>query len=261
VCSDVSPVTGYLTKRGRSPYCSNCLVHLELANLSAPLADENSIYRFPTIVDNGAQAYLRRARRTGRSESDDQRSRSKRWESRMDAVGVVEVVTNCRMSVAPLEFKDTLSKALTPVTVVATDGPGGLAGLTCSAVCSVCDEPPIILLCINRKSFAASVIKKNGVLSVNWLAAGQSHISQTFAGVGSVPMERRFDGAGWDTITTGAPCRMDAAVSLDCEIANTIDVGSHSVIFARVVAKHHSEGCSPLVYHRRQYATTRSLME
>jgi flavin reductase (DIM6/NTAB) family NADH-FMN oxidoreductase RutF len=167
--------------------------------------------------------------------------------------------TKYRTAVAPLEFKDTLSRALTPVTVVATNGPGGLAGLTCSAVCSVCDEPPTVLLCVNRKSLAADVIQKNGVLSVNWLAAKQSHISQTFAGVGSVPMQSRFGDTSWGILTTGAPCRMDAVVSLDCEITNTIDVGSHSVIFARVVAKHHSEESLPLVYHHRQYATTQSL--
>ena len=36
-----------------------------------------------------------------------------------------------------LEFKDVLSRASTPVTVVATNGLFGLAGVTCSAVCSV----------------------------------------------------------------------------------------------------------------------------
>src|SRR3546814_20713364 len=47
-------------------------------------------------------------------------------------------------------FKAALSNASTPVTVVATDGPFGRAGLTCSAVSSVCDTPPTILLCVNR---------------------------------------------------------------------------------------------------------------
>jgi flavin reductase (DIM6/NTAB) family NADH-FMN oxidoreductase RutF len=163
--------------------------------------------------------------------------------------------------VASFDFRDALSKALTPVTVVATNGPFGLAGLTCSAVCSVCDDPPTVLLCVNRKSFAAGIIKNNGVLSVNWLAADQASISQTFAGVGSVPMEQRFADEGWQTIATGAPCRMDAVISLDCTIVSSMDVGSHSVIFAEVVAKSHSEECSPLVYHRRQYATTRSLAD
>jgi flavin reductase (DIM6/NTAB) family NADH-FMN oxidoreductase RutF len=164
-------------------------------------------------------------------------------------------------TVASPDFRDALSKATTPVTVVATNGPFGLAGVTCSAVCSVCDDPPTVLLCVNRKSYAASIIKDNGVLSVNWLAAGQAIISQTFAGIGSVPMEERFADEGWRIIATGAPCLMDAAISFDCAVVNTIDVGSHSVIFAEVVAKIQSEECSPLVYHRRQYATTRSLAD
>src|SRR3546814_6288403 len=37
-------------------------------------------------------------------------------------------------------FKAALSNASTPVTVVATDGPFGRAGPTCSAVSSVCDK-------------------------------------------------------------------------------------------------------------------------
>jgi flavin reductase (DIM6/NTAB) family NADH-FMN oxidoreductase RutF len=57
---------------------------------------------------------------------------------------------------------------------------------------------------------------------------------------------------------TGAPCRMDAAVTFDCSIVNTIDVGSHCVVFAEVVGKNHSEECSPLVYHRRRYAIVQS---
>jgi flavin reductase (DIM6/NTAB) family NADH-FMN oxidoreductase RutF len=179
----------------------------------------------------------------------------------MHAVEAVHQLKKAFETVASFDFRDALSKASTPVTVVATNGPFGLAGLTCSAVCSVCDNPPTVLLCVNRKSYATGIIKSNGVLSVNWLAAGQAVISQTFAGVGSVPMEERFADKGWQTIATGAPCRIDAAVSFDCTIANIIDVGSHSVIFAEVVARNHAEECTPLIYHRRQYATTTSLAE
>jgi flavin reductase (NADH)/flavin reductase/chlorophenol-4-monooxygenase component 1 len=164
-------------------------------------------------------------------------------------------------TVSSPDFRDALSRASTAVTIVATNGPFGLAGLTCSAVCSVSDDPPTVLLCLNRKSFAASIIKKNGVLSVNWLAAGQESLSQIFAGIGAVPMEERFTGTAWEAITTGSPCRTDAAISFDCAIVDTIDVGTHSVVFARVVAKNLSQDFSPLVYHRRQYATTRPLAD
>ena len=102
--------------------------------------------------------------------------------------------------VSAAEFRDALSNALTPVTIVATDGEHGLAGVTCSAVCSVCDTPPTIMVCINRKSFSNSVIKANGVLCVNWLQADHAPVSQMFAGAGSVPMPQRFrcDGLAHD---------------------------------------------------------------
>src|SRR5580704_6335487 len=79
--------------------------------------------------------------------------------------------------VSAAEFREALSKAITPVTVLATDGPGGRAGVTCSAVCSVCDTPPTVLVCVNRNSFANGVIKANGILTVNWLSADQSELS------------------------------------------------------------------------------------
>jgi flavin reductase (DIM6/NTAB) family NADH-FMN oxidoreductase RutF len=164
-----------------------------------------------------------------------------------------------RGAVSSADFKEALSRASAHVTVVATNGPFGLAGLTCSAVCSVCDDPPTILFCVSQKSFATSIIKKNGVLSVNWLAAGQTAISQMFAGFGAVPMEDRFARMEWETIETGAPCRADAVICFDCTLANTIDVATHSVFFAHVVARRVAEEYSPLVYHRRQYVTTRPI--
>jgi flavin reductase (NADH)/flavin reductase/chlorophenol-4-monooxygenase component 1 len=71
------------------------------------------------------------------------------------------------------EFRNALARAVTAVTVVTTDGPGGLAGVTCSAVASVCDTPPTVLVCMNRRSYVNGVIKANDVLCVNWLSAHQ----------------------------------------------------------------------------------------
>jgi flavin reductase (NADH)/flavin reductase/chlorophenol-4-monooxygenase component 1 len=75
-----------------------------------------------------------------------------------------------------------------------------------------------------------------------------------------VPMEDRFSDDGWGVMVTGAPCRMDAPISFDCQITNIVDVGSHSVLFARVVAENNCEECNPLIYHQRQYMTTTPLI-
>jgi flavin reductase (NADH)/flavin reductase/chlorophenol-4-monooxygenase component 1 len=157
--------------------------------------------------------------------------------------------------VSAIEFREALSKAITPVTILATDGPNGRAGVTCSAVCSVCDTPPTILVCVNRKSFANSVIKANGILTVNWLSEHQSELSQLFAGVGGLSMAERFAGSQWGVLASGAPYCKDAMMTLDCHVADAIEVGTHSLIFARVMATTKADERHPLAYYQRAYAT------
>jgi len=160
--------------------------------------------------------------------------------------------------VSATEFREALSKAITPVTILATDGPSGRAGVTCSAVCSVCDTPPTVLVCVNRSSFANGVIKANGILTVNWLSADQSELSQLFAGVGALPMPERFAKSQWGTMTSGAPYCKEAMMTLDCRVADAIEVGTHSLIFARVIATTKADERHPLAYYQRAYATTQA---
>jgi flavin reductase (DIM6/NTAB) family NADH-FMN oxidoreductase RutF len=153
------------------------------------------------------------------------------------------------------EFRDALAHALTPVTIVTTDGEHGLAGVTCSAVCSVCDTPATILVCVNRKSYSNAVIKANGVLCVNWLQAGHAQLSQVFAGAGGIPMAQRFEDPHWSRLASGAPHYRDALVALDCTVLEAMEIGTHSVFLARVVATAKAEQGAALAYVRRSYAT------
>ncbi|WP_233859431.1 flavin reductase [Paraburkholderia sp. HD33-4] len=154
-------------------------------------------------------------------------------------------------------FREALSHAITPVTILATDGPSGRAGVTCSAVCSVCDTPPTVLACVNRKSFANAVIKANGILTVNWLSAEQSELSQLFAGAGALSMPERFAQSEWGTLASGAPYCKQALLTLDCHVVDAVEVGTHSLFFARVIATIKSDERRPLAYHQRAYVTTR----
>ncbi len=157
------------------------------------------------------------------------------------------------------EFREALSKVTAAVTIVTTDGPAGRAGVTCSAVCSVSDAPPTIVACVHRESAANRIIKANGVLCVNCLHADQQPLSQIFAGAGCVPMAERFADGRWAALTTGAPCCTDAMVALDCEVLEIREIGTHSLFVAKVLLTAHAGPAEPLIYHRRAYATTRSL--
>ena len=70
-------------------------------------------------------------------------------------------------------------------------------------------------------------------------------------------MRDRFALPDWDTLVTGAPHCRTALVSLDCEVADVRDIGTHSIFIARVLATAESNAATPLLYQRRAYATTR----
>jgi flavin reductase len=158
-------------------------------------------------------------------------------------------------SVPASEFR----AALTGLTTAVSNGPAGLAGLTCSAVCGVSDTPATLVACVSRRSAAHDVIKANGVLCINCLPTGRQDLSRLFAGVGQVPMADRFAAGLWSELATGAPHCKDALVAFDCELMEAREVGTHSVLIARVLATAQSAPAEPLIHHRQQYATTRAL--
>jgi flavin reductase (DIM6/NTAB) family NADH-FMN oxidoreductase RutF len=162
-------------------------------------------------------------------------------------------------SVPASEFRAALTGLTTAVSIIATNGPAGLAGLTCSAVCGVSDTPATLVACVSRRSAAHDVVRANGALCINCLPATRRDLSQLFAGVGQVPMAERFAADLWSVLATGAPYCKDALVAFDCELMETCEVGTHSVLIARVLATAQGSLAEPLVHHRQQYATTRAL--
>ncbi|HYZ33438.1 MAG TPA: flavin reductase [Crenalkalicoccus sp.] len=158
------------------------------------------------------------------------------------------------MPVPRQEFRDAMARLGAAVNVITTDGPGGRGGFTASAVCSVTDDPPTLLVCMNRNASAAPALKANGVLCVNTLAAGQKDVSMVFAGLTKCTMEERFLAGIWTRLVTGAPVLEGAMVSFDCRIAEVVEKGTHSVLFAEVEAiRHGSPQEGGLIYFGRDY--------
>jgi flavin reductase len=158
------------------------------------------------------------------------------------------------MTIESPTFRDAMARLGAAVSVITTDGPGGLAGMTASAVCGVTDAPPTLLVCINRESASCEVFEKNGVLCVNALASGQREISDRFAGRTGLASADRFDGTDWQRLATGAPLISGALVSFDCRIADRVDRGTHAVFFAEVEAVTHQDTANcGLIYFARSY--------
>jgi len=165
-----------------------------------------------------------------------------------EAIGPDAVAT-----VAPALFREAMSRLGAAVHVVTTAGTAGKTGFTATAVCSVSDAPPTILVCINRKSTGGALMRENGVFCVNTLGADAETIADMFAGRTGAQTEARFQLGSWGTLATGAPVLADAAVALDCRVVDVKAVASHYVIFGAVEAVQMGAGGPVLVYHDRAY--------
>ncbi|WP_201556022.1 flavin reductase [Psychrobacter sp. 72-O-c] len=149
------------------------------------------------------------------------------------------------------DFRNAMSSLTTAVNVVTTEGTSGLHGFTASAVCSVTDTPPTLLVCMNQTSRSHAHFIENKILSVNVLGAQHEQISNAFAS--KLSSEERFKQGSWTELATGAPVLEDALVSFDCEIEQVQEVGTHSIFMCRVVAIKHSQQEESLVYFNRTY--------
>jgi flavin reductase len=151
-----------------------------------------------------------------------------------------------------LNFREAMSRLIGAVTVITTDGPAGPGGFTASAVCSVTDDPPMLLVCMNRNSRQHMVFNSNGVLCVNVLTADQEQVSRTFASAATV--QERFEFNRWRVLETGAPALENALVNFDARIVQTVEAGTHSIFLCGIVSVRIApEEHTGLAYYGRKY--------
>ena len=149
------------------------------------------------------------------------------------------------------DFRNAMSLLASAVNVVTTAGMSGRYGFTASAVCSVTDTPPTLLVCMNKASRSHAHFVDNKILTVNVLGAQHQHISNVFAS--KMTSEERFKHGVWTELETGAPVLKDALVNFDCEIDDIQEVGTHTVFMCRIVAIQQGQHEQSLVYFNRAY--------
>lgn len=152
-----------------------------------------------------------------------------------------------------LRFRDAMASLSAAVNIVTTNGPAGRCGITATAVCSVTDTPPSLMVCINRNSAMNPVFQENGRLCVNVLNHEQEMMARHFAGMTDVCMEDRFRLEEWQTGELGQPMLRHTLASLEGEITQVQSVGTHQVYLVEIKQIALSDGGHGLIYFKRNF--------
>ena len=138
---------------------------------------------------------------------------------------------------------------------------GRRTGLTVTAVCSLSDDPPSLLVCVNRNASAHPRIREEGCFDVSFLSEEHMALALTFSGQKGVDGDDRFGFGRWTTAATGAPVLEDALVSFDCQLRQEFETKTHSVFIGDVRDVSFRGEARPLVYLRSAFHNVEAMRE
>ena len=152
-----------------------------------------------------------------------------------------------------LSFRAAFARLPAGVSVLTTAGEAGCCGMTATAVCSVTDDPPTVLVCVNRNSAMNEVFKTNGRVVLNVLSGEHEEVARHFAGMTGIAMDDRFARDGWQSEEGAVPVLPDALVNIAGHIDQVVEVGTHSVLLIAVEEIRAGSGAAALVYFGRDF--------
>lgn len=148
-------------------------------------------------------------------------------------------------------LRQVMGRFPTGVAVVAGRGADGAPyGLTVNSLTSVSLEPPLILVCVDRRASSHDPLISAETFAVSVLARGQDDVARRFA---SEPSAGRFEDVAWTLAPTGDPLVEGAVAWLACARTAVYDGGDHAIVVGRVQAADERDAAA-LVFYRGGFA-------
>ncbi|HJD63983.1 MAG TPA: flavin reductase family protein [Rickettsia endosymbiont of Sericostoma sp.] len=148
------------------------------------------------------------------------------------------------------QFKQALSTLPTGVTIITTLYNNKLFGFTADSFTSVSLLPPLVLFCINKKSFSMSAFTGSEYFAVSVLAENQEDISRHFSKFNT----DKFAGISYNLgQITNCPLIEGAVCHIECNKFSQYEVGDHVILVGKVISTMVKSNLKPLVHCLRQY--------
>jgi flavin reductase (DIM6/NTAB) family NADH-FMN oxidoreductase RutF len=154
------------------------------------------------------------------------------------------------MPIEKSELRRVMGHFATGVTVITTfSNEGKIHGLTANAFTSVSLEPPLLLICVDKKAESYPSFEQSGVFTVNILADDQEDISRKFAITGTPD---KFEGISYRLGANKAPILNGSLGYIECKIAAVYEGGDHTIYLGEIQQAETRDG-KPLLFYRGGY--------
>ena len=130
----------------------------------------------------------------------------------------------------PERFRSAMGSFASGVTIVTAGDSGVPAGITANAFSSVSLDPPLILVCIDRRSRSAEILRRTAHFAVHILSENERDVAMTFARRG----EGKFETVDWHWADNGVPVLDHCLVRLSCTMETAYEGGDHLIFMGAV---------------------------
>ena len=145
-------------------------------------------------------------------------------------------------------FKKSLSKFTTGITVVATKKKSTYYGKTINSFSSLSLSPPLVLFSLDIKSSKLNIFKNSNHVSINILNKNQKYISDNFA-----KKNPDWNDVDYEILKNGNPIIKNCVSNLNCKITDKIKKGDHIIFICKVIDVSINDKLKPLIYFNSRY--------
>lgn len=144
------------------------------------------------------------------------------------------------------EYRNTLARFATGVTVVTALENGKTHGMTANAFVSVSLDPPLVLVSLDNRSHMHRILPAAERFGISVLAEDQRRLSDHFAGAKSEDVQIQF-------ITRAGTVLLDGAVAhLAVKVVDTHPAGDHT-LYIGAVEYFQCRDDKPLLFYAGEY--------
>ena len=150
-------------------------------------------------------------------------------------------------------FRDALGCFPTGVAVVTAGhaDQGAPIGITVNSFTSVSLEPPLVLWCMDRRSYRHDIFAGATGFTVSVLGTEHKDVSARLAR----PGEHSLDGIALLETELGPPALADSLAVFECATEKKLEAGDHTIFLGRVLRFSRPSESAPLVFFRGRYRT------
>lgn len=157
-------------------------------------------------------------------------------------------------SIDSREFRNTVGRFATGVTVITAQVHHLRRGMTANSFTSVSLHPPLVLVCVDRSASMHPLLEVADAFAVNILAADQRAVSDVFARRGD--REEVMNDVPFRDGVLGSPILDGVLAWAECRVEERYAGGDHTIVVGRVQSMQIERSeADPLLYYAGGYRT------